>query len=441
VSPGGTDAAAVDVVVIGAGHCGLAMSHALSQRAIRHVVLERGEVGEAWRSQRWDSLRLLTPNWLTRLPGLAYGGEDPDAYMGATEVAAFLSGYAARMEVPVMTGTAVRRVVAAAGGYQVETTRGNWPCRALVVATGACARAAVPALAARVPASITQVTAHDYRHPAQLEDGPVLVVGASATGVQLAQELQRSGRPVTLAVGEHVRMPRMYRGRDIQWWMLAAGLLDQRIDEVHDPVRARRVPSPQLVGTPDHATLDLNALRQQGVSLVGRLADIREGRALFSGSLRNVCALADLKMNRLLDRLDDWARSAGIPADTRETSRPAATEVDASPVLALDLAKNFRTVLWATGLRPDHSWLDLPVFDRHGELKHQGGVLDAPGAYVLGLPFLRRRKSSFIHGAGDDAEELAVHLARFLGRTAATATAPDQRTVLRAITTLSSTRL
>jgi putative flavoprotein involved in K+ transport len=242
----------------------------------------------------------------------------------------------------------------------------------------------------------------------------VLVVGASATGVQLAQEIRRSGRPVTLAVGEHVRLPRVYRGRDIQWWMLAAGLLDQRIEEVDDPNRARGVPSPQLTGTPERATLDLNALRAEGVELVGRLAGIRDGKAQFSGSLRNVCALADLKMNRLLDAVDDWIAGHAPAGEVGAPERFAPTEVGDAPRLGIALDDAIRTVVWATGLGPDHSWLDLPVFDRKGALKHDRGIVDAPGLYVLGLPFLRRRKSSFMHGAEDDVREIVAHLALFL---------------------------
>ncbi|HET7793124.1 MAG TPA: NAD(P)/FAD-dependent oxidoreductase [Rhizobacter sp.] len=415
-TPPASVAQGVDVVVIGAGPFGLAMSHALSQRSIRHVVLERGEVGEAWRSERWETLRLLTPNWMTQLPGQGYSGNDPGGYMSAAELVAFLSAYARKIAAPVHTATTVLQVRKLASGYLVHTDRGDWPCRALVLASGAYRRPLVPAFASALPSTIQQVTAQAYRRPSQLDAGGVLVVGASATGLQLAQEIHHSGRPVTLATGEHVRMPRLYRGRDIQWWMHASGLLDQRIDDVDDPARVRHLPSPQLVGTPERATLDLNLLQQQGVQVVGRLAGIRDGRALFSGSLRNVCALADLKMNRLLDGLDAWAEREGLAAGLPPPDRPAATEVAASPVLSLDL-QHIRTVLWATGLRPDHSWLALPVFDRHGELMHQGGVVTgAPGVYALGLPFMRRRKSSFIHGAGDDVRELVVHLAAHLDR-------------------------
>jgi putative flavoprotein involved in K+ transport len=406
----------VDVIVVGGGHSGLAMSHALSLRSIEHVVLERGEVDHAWRTERWDSLRLLTPNWMTRLPGHAYDGSDPDGYMSAGDVVSFLSAYASKVAAPLLARTTVQRVDPCDHGYRVVTDRGDWRCRALVLASGAFNQPVVPPLAAALPAGVEQVSAQAYRHPGQLRDGGVLVAGASATGVQLAQEIQASGRPVTLAVGEHVRLPRTYRGRDIQWWMLAAGVLDQRIEETDDAARARRVPSPQLVGTPERAMLDLNTLRQQGVTLVGRLAGVRDGKAQFSGSLRNVCALADLKMNRLLDLIDEWALRSGGAADAAPPERFAPTVVDATSRLGPELGRDIRTVVWATGMRPDHSWLALPVFDRHGRLQHERGIV-APGLVVLGLPFLRRRKSSFIHGTEDDVRELVAELVGYLDRT------------------------
>lgn len=409
--PAGT----VDVVVVGAGHSGLAMSYELGRRGIGHVVLERGEVANAWKRERWDSLRLLTPNWMSRLPGFCYAGDDPDGYMTVKDVVGFVSTYARRTKAPVLSGHPVSRVEACGDGYRVVTDRGDWYCRALVAATGACNEPLLPPAAAAVPSHVRQLTARNYRNPEQLDAGGVLVVGASATGVQLAEEIHASGRQVLLAVGEHVRMPRTYRGHDIQQWMLAAGLLDQRIEDVDDPVRARGVPSPQLIGTPERRTLDLNALRQQGVEVVGRLAGVRDDKAQFAGSLANVCALADLKMKRLLAVIDDWVDANGVPAGPAEPFAP--TEIG-RPRLGLNFnSGEVRTVLWATGFRPDFSWLALPVFDRRGRLRHSAGVVDAPGLYVLGLPFLRRRKSSFIHGAGDDVRELGAHLAAWLDRT------------------------
>jgi putative flavoprotein involved in K+ transport len=407
-----------DVVIVGAGHNGLAMSHALAARGIDHVVLERGEVAQRWLFERWDSLRLLTPNWMTRLPGFVYAGDDPDGFMGATEVAAFIGAYARALAAPVHTRTTVRRVRHDSASYRIETDRGEWVARTLVLASGAFGRPVRPRIAAEVPAGVPQWHAHDYRRPAQLPEGRVLVVGASATGVQLTQELRQSGREVTLAVGEHVRMPRSYRGRDIQWWMLASGLLDQRIDEVDDAERARRVPSPQLAGGPVPVTLDLNTLQADGVEIVGRLAGIRDGRAQFSGSLRNVCALADLKMHRLLDTVDEWARRAGLATAKEAAERPDGTRVPKAPRLGLALGRDVHAVLWATGYQPEWDWLQMPVFDAAARLRHDRGVVDAPGMVALGLPFLRRRKSSFIHGAEDDVRELLPTLLAHLERTA-----------------------
>jgi putative flavoprotein involved in K+ transport len=409
-----------DVVIVGGGPFGLAMSQALAQRAVDHVVLERGGVGHAWRTERWDGLRLLTPNWLCRLPGQAYDGADPDGFMTAPEVADFIGRYAQRLGAPVQAHTTVQHVVPTDGGFRVGTDRGDWRCRALVIATGACSRPAVPPLAAAVPPTVAQWTAQRYRRPADLEPGGVLVVGASASGLQLAADIRRSGRPVLLAVGEHVRMPRRYRGRDIQWWLLASGVLDQRIEQMDDPLRARRLPSPQLVGSDDDAILDLNAMQRAGVELCGRLAGIRDGRALFSGSLHNVCTLADLKLERLLGGLDAWATREGLDGTVAAPHREPATAVPARPRLAATLGHEIRSIVWATGCRPYHRWLDAPVFDPRGALRHDRGIVTgADGLYVLGLPFLRRRKSSFLHGAEDDVREIAAELFAHLDRVAA----------------------
>jgi putative flavoprotein involved in K+ transport len=378
-------------------------------------VLERGEVANSWRRERWDSLRLLTPNWQSRLPGHRYEGPDPDGYMTMSDVVDFIERFAAVTGAPVRTGTTVTSVRRAADGYDVTTSGGQIRCQTVVIASGACNRPTVPPFQDAVPSSVEQLTPFGYRGPAKLPDGGVLVVGASATGVQLAAELQRSGRPVTLSVGEHVRLPRTYRGHDVLWWMDASGLWDERYDQVDDLTRARRLPSPQLAGTPERTTLDLNALAATGVELVGRWAAVRDGRALFSGGLRNVFSLADLKMGRLLDTFDAWARTTGRVPDADPPERLPPTRVPESARLQLDLRSGeIRTILWATGFRPDYEWLDVPVLDAKGRLDHDGGVLDSPGLYALGLPVLRRRKSTFIHGIEDDARDVIDHLAGYL---------------------------
>ena len=403
-------------VVIGAGHAGLAMSRRLTERSIDHVVLERGEVANSWRTQRWPSLRLLTPNWLTRLPGYDYAGDDPDGYLPAAGLVDVLARYAHFADAPVRTATTVHAVRTGAGGFEIQANDDLLHARAVVLATGACARPAIPAIAGALPRPVTTLTPITYRHPGQLPEGGVLVVGGSATGVQLAGEIHRSGRPVTLAVGEHVRLPRRYRGRDIFWWLHATGVLAERHDQVDDLTRARHLPSPQLTGTPQAATTDLNALTAQGVRIVGRLGRVINGVAQFSGSLANTCSLADLKMNRFLARADNWATARGLDDELPPPHRFAPTHVDPRTRLELDLAGGeITTVLWATGFRPDHSWLDIPVRDRTGHIRHDGGVVTgAPGLYVLGLPVLRTRASTYIHGAAADSGALAGHLCSFV---------------------------
>jgi putative flavoprotein involved in K+ transport len=379
------------------------------------VVLERGDVANSWRHERWDSLRLLTPNWQSRLPGYHYEGADPDGFMTAAEVVEFVSCFAAVAAAPVRTHTTVTSVTQTDDGYHVATDNGDLRCRCLVLASGACNVPSVPAIRQAVPENIECFTPMDYRNPARLPEGGVLVVGASATGVQLADEIHRSGRPVTLSVGEHVRLPRTYRGRDVLWWMDKSGVWNQRYDEIDDLTRVRGLPSPQLVGTPQRITLDLNALAAAGVEIVGRLSAVRDGRALFSGGLRNQFALADLKMDRLLDTFDEWARTGARDADVGAPERFEPTRMPVSSRLHLDLGSGeIRSIVWATGFHPDYSWLDVPVVDRKGHLRHDGGVVDAPGLYAIGLPVLRRRKSTFIHGAEDDARDVVEHLAGYL---------------------------
>ena len=410
----------VAAVVIGAGQTGLAMSRYLSQRSVDHILLERGEVANSWRKERWDSLRLLTPNWLNRLPGYRYEGDDPDGYMTMPETVDYIATYADAIDAPVESHAEVISVQTADDGFRILTTDTEWWAQAVVIASGPYHRPDVPAFAEAIPSTVRCLAAADYRNPDQLEAGGVMVVGAASTGVQLAEEIHRSGRPVILAVGGHVRMPRVYRGRDIMWWLDAAGILDERHDEVDDIVRARHVSSFQLVGSPARSTVDLNSLQEIGVRLVGRLANVTEdGTAQFSGSLPNQCALADLKLGRLLDTLDNWAIEHRVDTETDPPERFPPTNVPLAPPLVLPLRRgDIKTIVWATGYRPEYPWLHIPVLDAKGAVRHVGGVTSVPGLYVMGTTFLRRRKSTLIVGAGDDARALSTHLCDHLAQLA-----------------------
>ncbi len=401
----------IDTLVVGGSQAGLAMSRCLAERGVEHVVLERGKVGERWRSERWPSLRLLTPNWQSRLPGFRYRGDDPHGYMTKHELVAFLEAYARSFAAPVEAGTAVLEVASAeGGGYRVSTDRGAWTARRVVLATGHSDRPAVPRFAAGIPAAVRQVVPTGYRGPDELPPGGVLVVGASATGVQLADEIHRSGRPVTLAVGRHTRLPRNYRGRDILFWLDALGLLDERADQVHDLEASLRQPSFQLVGRPDHATLDLAVLQAMGVRLVGTAVGVESGRLELCQDLAASTLKADAKLARLLARIDRFVERAGLESEVAPPAPIAPVAAPPAPT-SLDLAaEGIATVVWATGYRREYPWLAVPVLDERGEIRHRGGVTPARGLYALGLRFQRRRNSSFLDGVGTDARELADHL-------------------------------
>jgi putative flavoprotein involved in K+ transport len=384
------------------------MSHELTRRSIDHVVLERGRIGNSWRTERWDSLRLLTPNWLNGLFGHMPG--DPDGYMPAADFAMSLAGAAVDISAPVMETMRVRSIRTWDNGYLVQTDQGALGCASVVLATGACGLPSVPALASELPKSVVQFTSFSYRNPAQLPDGSVLVVGASASGLQIAREIALSGRRVSLAVGQHTRLPRVYRGADILTWMHLVGVLDTPFTKVDDLERLRRQPSLALLGDPDRVDLDLNALQALGVEIAGRLVAVTDGRAWFSGSLANLCASSDLKMNRLLGRIDDWVLAQGFEELVDPSERLAPTQIPDAPNLSLDLrAQGVGSVIWATGYTPDHSFVELPVFDRKGRIRHHGGIV-GDGLYVMGLPYMRTARSSHVSGAQRDARALARHL-------------------------------
>jgi putative flavoprotein involved in K+ transport len=387
------------------------MSRCLSDRGIENVVLERGRVAERWRSERWDSLRLLTPNWQSRLPGFRYQGPDPDGYMTMPEVIVFLESYAASFRAPVEDRTTVLSVERASKGYRVATDRGSWEGSNVVIATGHSDVPFVPDFASRLTEDIAQVTPSRYRNPGQLPEGGVLIVGASSSGIQLAEEIHRSGRPVTLAVGHHTRMPRCYRGKDILWWLDRMGIFDERVENLTDPERSRRQPSLQLVGRPDRRTLDLPIAESMGVRLVGTVVGVSGRKLSLADDLVAHTAAADVKLARLLARIDDFIAGEGLSGSVDEPEPFVPFRWPALAPTELDLdAEGIRTIVWATGFHRHYPWLKVPVLDQRGEIRHRGGITGAPGLYALGLQFLRRRKSNFIDGVGDDASEIAEHI-------------------------------
>jgi putative flavoprotein involved in K+ transport len=395
----------VDTVVVGAGHAGLATSRLLTAGGRDHVVLERGRLAESWRSARWDSLRLLTPNWMSRLPRWNYLGPDPEGFMTVPALLGYLESYAQSFDPPVRQRTSVLEVQPDDGGYRVATTSDVWVARNVVVAAGP--RPRVPEMAQRLQPDIWQIHTNRYRNPSALPDGGVLVVGASSSGVQIASELRQAGRHVVLAVGSHTRLPRRYRGMDIFWWLDQIGGLDRTIDEVGDPWLARREPSAQLVGDRD---LDLQRVSELGVVVAGRLEGLDGHRAMFRDDLQVTTAAAEYRLRRTLRRIDQYVATTRLQSEVLPPDYvPPVRLRGATKSLNLRTA-GIRTVVWATGFHHRYPWLHLPVVDNQGEVRQYRGVTSSPGLYVIGLRFMHRRSSQFIDGARHDARTIVEHL-------------------------------
>ena len=403
-----------DVIIIGAGQAGLAASAELRARAVEHVVLERGQIGERWRNERWNTLRLLTPNWMTRLPGRSYAGPNRNGFMHKDDLVSYLAEYAAWLRAPIREHAPVERLSRLGDSYHIESGAGSFLARAVIIATGACDQPRLPAWAQALAPHIDQITTRDYKSPDQLAQGGVLVVGAAATGVQLADEIHAAGHDVTISAGRHMALPRRYRGRDIMEWMDTAGLLDTARDRTVTTGRALHHPSAQLIGSDLPRDMSLAGLAAQDIRPISRVIGADGARLRLAGDLATNMANAQAAMTRTLDKIDAHIAASGLPAQRR--TRPSAPRFVPSSRESLDLDRaGIRTVVWATGFARDYSWIDLPVLTAHGELRETGGILELPGLYALGLPFMRTRSSANLSGIARDAAAITDHLATYLG--------------------------
>jgi len=405
----------IESVIIGGGQAGLALSYYLTQQGRAHVVLERGRVAETWRSQRWDSFTLVTPNWMTQLPGFPYLGEDPDGFLPHDEIVLTLERYAQSFHAPLRCGvqaTAVR-LQTEGNGYLVETSGGSFAAANVVLATGGYPRPKLSQASAAIPVNIMQLHSSQYRRPGRLPSGAVLVVGSGQSGSQIAEELHQSRRQVYLCVSRCGRSPRRYRGKDVMWWVNQMGGYDRTVDALPSPA-ARFACHPDLSGKDGGHEINLRQLAREGVVLLGRLQAVQGSRAILAPDLVDNLNRADAQAAQLMHSIDDYVLRTGmdVPVESRIEDPTAKWIPPVEPILEVDLyAAGISTVIWCTGFQLDFGWVHVPVFDQASSPVHRRGVTSSPGLYFLGLPWLYKEKSALLFGIGEDAAFLASAIA------------------------------
>jgi putative flavoprotein involved in K+ transport len=405
-----------DVVVIGAGSAGLGVGYHLGAASVDFVIVERGEIGESWRSQRWDSFAVNTPNRINGLPGSPYDGDDPDGFWLRDQLVESFERHAARHSLPIRTGTTVVGVSALDDWFVVDTVdrdgvSESLTARSVVVASGGQATPKIPAISSRFPESIVQLHAADYRSPEALPEGAVVVIGSGQSGCQIVEDLVEAGRTVYLCTSRVARVPRRYRGSDVLVWMVDVGLMDQQVEDLADPVM-QFAAQPQVSGVgPRGRTVSLQELQRQGVRLMGRLSDVTDGILTTDDGLAGHIAFADGFSAELKQNIDAFVQGHGIdapPAEADPIDVAAGPGVAAAGLVSLDLAaEGVSTVVWCTGFHGDFSWLQVPATDADGRPVHVRGVSPVPGIYFLGFPWLHTRKSGIIHGVDEDARWVA----------------------------------
>jgi putative flavoprotein involved in K+ transport len=400
-----------ETVIVGGGQAGLSLSYHLSRLGRPHVILERGQVGESWRSARWDSLMFQFPNWAIRLAGHGYHSDDPNGFSHKETVVSFLEDYASRINAPVRTGVQVKAVrqQARSSGFLVESDVGTFATENVVAATGSFHDPLIPTVSAGLPNSIVQLHSSAYRNPQQLPGGAVLVVGGGASGVQIAQELNESGRKVYLSIGRYRRTPRSYRGRDLYWWFGALNVWDRSVEQYPD---LKRGPLFIVSGVGGGRDVDLRRFSDEGITVLGRMSDVADGKIRFSDDLEQILALGEAWFEDLRMQMEDYARENGL--DLPEESEPAQGSSRKLPAIAeLDIAAaGIATVVWASGFRYNFDWVKLPVFGPAGEPLQKRGVSPCPGFFFLGLRRMFNLRSNLFEGVGEDAAYLAEQIDR-----------------------------
>ena len=393
----------VNVAVIGAGQAGLSTSWYLTQSKVDHAVLEAGRVAETWRTRRWDSFCLVTPNWSVQLPGAKYAGPDPDGFMPLAALIDHFESWAKSFDPPIQENTRAISLEPDGSGFLISLPSGTLQARTVVVATGAYQRPYRPAGAELLPKGVVQLFAEEYSNPAALQPGAVVVVGSGQTGCQLAEEIHQSGRKVFLACGRCIWVPRRLEGHDIVWWMIESGFMDRTPDKLPAPA-ARLLGNPQTTGHDRGRDLNFRVLHEMGVELVGRFVGVEGSRVAFANDVAASVDFGDARLGDLLKFIDADCAAKGIDAPTFHMPPPFRVDSRTS----LDIAQDrIGTVIWTSGYRPDYGWVKFPVFDDMGFPMQTEGRTSVPGLYFMGVHWMRTNKSAILYGVGEDAEIVA----------------------------------
>ena len=395
----------VNVAVIGAGQAGLSTSYFLTRANVDHVLLDSGRAGETWRSRRWDSFRIVTPNWTVNLPGAPYDGPDPDGFIHRDELVAHMEKWAAAFHAPLRGQCEVSSLEADGDGFRLQLPDGDLRARSVVVATGAYQRPHRPAGSEQMPATVRQLLAEEYRNPSLLDDGAVLIVGSGQTGCQLAEELHGEGRKVFLSCGRAPWAPRRMAGKDLIWWMVQTGWWQRKLSDLPSPA-GRLLSNPLATGHGGGRDLNLRVLHARGVELLGRYQGVEEGKARFGDDMAQLVNTGDTLSGALKKYIDRHSESLGQPSPW-----PMPPPFEGKSRTELDLAKqNVATVIWTTGFRPDYGWIRFDVTDDMGFPIQTDGRSRVPGLYFMGVHFQRKAQSAVLYGVGEDAETVVDHI-------------------------------
>jgi putative flavoprotein involved in K+ transport len=405
----------VEVVIIGGGQAGLALSYYLTKQGRAHLVLEQGQVGETWRSGRWDSFTLNTPNWMTQLPGFACQGDDPDGFLPREDIVDYLEQYAASFHAPLHCGVQVTAVRQHPGGdgYLVEAQQMTFAARHVVLATGAFPKAKLPEARAALSTDLCQLHTSEYRNPQTLPSGAVLVVGTGQSGCQIAEELHESGRQVYLSTSSCGRVPRRYRGKDSTWWLARLGFYDRTLDQLPSPT-AKFACNPHVSGNQGGHDINLRQFARQGMTLLGHVQAARGKQLFLAPDVEENLAKADAFTAHITQGIDEYITKTGMEVAANRTTgeTPSNGATPTKPLLTLDLqSAGISTIIWASGYQLDFGWVHIPVFDQAGYPVHRRGITASPGLYFLGLHWLYKTKSALLFGIGEDAAFIASAIA------------------------------